>query len=292
MLRKGSQGAGALAQVVDRLEERHDVEGHSSFGIHATRDSCQQQNGQSVVGTARHRHDVGPECAGSVALARIRQGPKHAEGATAFFVERRELESVRERRDFGVQRRIDARAPLFSGTRRELRITEQGAHDAPVDSGVLAHVEGRQVKPEDVHTPQGALNESQAGTRATMPQQAVLQEFEVRAKLLGRSVAPFLIATLALEARRHQPEQLTVGHLGVALRYSGKVLWQPLGIVAHALQHGLVHAHTRRGMRQVFVQAPQLLPIAPYGEFEVAREGRANRLGSDIRVAVHVSTDP
>ena len=148
------------------------------------------------------------------------------------------------------------------------------------------------MKAKRVDAAQRALDQREPRARAVRVREAVGDQDKVRAKLFGRTIAAFRAAAFALEPRRHQPQELAVGHVAVPRGDLIKRCAKTRAVLLDA-QHDLgVKGDARRRMRKVFVQVAQLFLVAAQSHFEVPRERAPHRVRADVRVAIHVAADP
>ena len=281
------QRAAAGGERLRGLELRREVERHFPGALVVRRGPArQQQRRQHIVRAAGAAHDEVADGVGAIAVAALHDGIEHREVALAERIE------VRDGSAILLQRLGEPVAALAAAAAGPQRVVEAARHDLVQNTGMLAHVERREVKSEGVDPAQQALDVEQAGVRALVGSEARGDQRHVVAELPRTLVTARPAFVGAAQALAELREEHAVRHAVMPRRGDGarpgqqpRVLLDPLGQLAG-------RRHAAGALRQALRDALALLEIAVDDHLLLARQRLADALGVHVGVAVHVAARP
>ena len=194
---QSAQRFAGVREILDRLEERRDVDRHIRSLRPQVPPAREQQRRQHVIGPACHADDVRSDRGAAVFAPTVRNRLKDAEDLARFGTKRA------ERRLAPLERIPDPRRALVARERKPSGLIESGADDAPLHVGVLPQVQRREMEPERLRAAQQALDGEEPRVLPVMRTQARGDELDVRDEVIGRLVRESRVVVGRLDPRRH-----------------------------------------------------------------------------------------
>ena len=292
------EGGARSVQVLDRLEERHQVQpvGHP-------RVTGEQQHREEVARTSGHADDV--------RLDRLRPHPlvgpmDEPEELHRLVRRRREVEVGRRERpipeELGGQHGLASRLVAARIVGGDVVPAEDLGEGFRMASGVLAEVERGEVGPEDLGLGDEGAEPPPRQTGPAVTAEARLDEPEVGDELLPRGVGVRARAVVGpprparrfqrrLEATVDERHFLAVGLAAVALAVPPRLVGEEPSVALEALEEGLVDSPILRHA-EVAVRSLERAAVQPQDRRLVLAQRLLRHRRGDVGISVPIPPDP
>ena len=245
-----------------------------------------QHRGEHIVGAVDAVDDIRTDRLGTETPTALQHSLEHGDRALGHRIEL-------DLRPLLTRQQINQTAGPGSAIERlPQRLVDRTRDDPMQHRGVLPDIETREMEAEHRDATQQALHGGMAGILATMREQTVCDGLDIALELLRTLVAGRPAVVGRPQTLRDLAEKHPVGHAIVPRRCPRPHLWQQSGVGLDALLQRRGHTNPARALRKQLAERLHLAEISVDDGLLLARKRLADRLGVDIRVAVHVATDP